>query len=163
LNEFINYSRPREVRRAATDLNAVVGEVARALNYDIEEKSIQLAGPGCRTAHHRGRRTAAAPGAVQPRAQRRPGRPAKGEIRIRASRRNNEEAFIEISDNGPGVPPETARRFSNPISPPTRKAPAWAWPSSSRSCWRTAGKSNACPTSLGRALSHFPRQALQKD
>ena len=42
LNEFINYSRPREVRRAPTDLGAVVGEVARTLNYDIEEKNIQL-------------------------------------------------------------------------------------------------------------------------
>ena len=46
LNEFINYSRPREVRRAATELNAVAAEVVRALNYDLEEKKIQLADHG---------------------------------------------------------------------------------------------------------------------
>src|SRR6185369_12028110 len=42
LNEFINYSRPREVRRAALVLGSVVSEVVRALNYDIDEKHIQL-------------------------------------------------------------------------------------------------------------------------
>jgi signal transduction histidine kinase len=103
LNEFINYSRPREVRRAPTDLSAVVGEVARTLNYDIEEKSIQLQivmEPLHIEADEQLLRQALfnlvlnAVQAVHP----------KGEIRIRASKRNNEEAFIEISDNGPGVP-----------------------------------------------------------
>src|SRR5205814_8012851 len=42
LNEFINYSRPREVRRSAVALGSVIGEVVRALNYDIEEKQIVL-------------------------------------------------------------------------------------------------------------------------
>jgi len=42
LNEFINYSRPREVRRAPTDLSAVVSEVVRTLAYDIDEKKIQV-------------------------------------------------------------------------------------------------------------------------
>jgi hypothetical protein len=42
LNEFINYSRPREVRRSAVPLGSVIGEVVRALNYDIEEKHIRL-------------------------------------------------------------------------------------------------------------------------
>ncbi len=103
LNEFINYSRPREVRRAPTDLGAVVGEVARTLNYDIEEKSIQLQivmEPLTIEADEQLLRQALfnlVLNAVQ-------AVPAKGEIRIRASKRNNEEAFIEISDNGPGVP-----------------------------------------------------------
>jgi signal transduction histidine kinase len=103
LNEFINYSRPREVRRAPTDLSAVVGEVARTLNYDIEEKSIQLQivmEPLTIEADEQLLRQALfnlVLNAVQ-------AVPAKGEIRIRASKRNNEEAFIEISDNGPGVP-----------------------------------------------------------
>ena len=35
LNEFINYSRPREVRRTKLALSAVVNEVVRALNYDL--------------------------------------------------------------------------------------------------------------------------------
>jgi signal transduction histidine kinase len=103
LNEFINYSRPREVRHAPTDLSAVVGEVARTLNYDIQEKSIQLqivVEPFTIEADEQLLRQALfnlVLNAVQ-------AVPVKGEIRIRASRRNNEEAFIEISDNGPGVP-----------------------------------------------------------
>ena len=42
LNEFINYSRPREVRRSRLALGSVVNEVVRALNYDLEEKKISL-------------------------------------------------------------------------------------------------------------------------
>ena len=42
LNEFINYSRPREVRRTKLALNSAVGEVVRALNHDIEEKKIRV-------------------------------------------------------------------------------------------------------------------------
>ncbi|HEY3861103.1 MAG TPA: ATP-binding protein [Verrucomicrobiae bacterium] len=105
LNEFINYSRPREVRRAATDLGAVASEVARALNYDIEEKKIQLevlVESVVIEADEQLLRQALfnlVLNAIQ-------AAPQKGVIRIRASRRSNEEAFIEISDNGPGVPPE---------------------------------------------------------
>lgn len=113
LNEFINYSRPREVRRAATDLNAVATEVARALNYDIEEKKIQLevlVESIVIEADEQLLRQALfnlvlnAVQAVQ----------AQGVIRIRASRRNHEEAFIEISDNGPGVPPEQRLEIFKP-------------------------------------------------
>ena len=43
LNEFINYSRPREVRKAPLDLNRVTSEVVRALSYDAEEKKIEVA------------------------------------------------------------------------------------------------------------------------
>src|SRR5262249_15534446 len=42
LNEFINYSRPREVRRSTLALNSVVNEVVRTLNFDVEEKKIDL-------------------------------------------------------------------------------------------------------------------------
>ena len=42
LNEFINYSRPREVRRSAVPLSSVIGAVVRALNCDLEEKNISL-------------------------------------------------------------------------------------------------------------------------
>ncbi len=45
LNEFINYSRPREVRRAAVPLTTVVNEVIRALSYDLEEKCIHIQKP----------------------------------------------------------------------------------------------------------------------
>jgi signal transduction histidine kinase len=113
LNEFINYSRPREVRRAATDLNAVATEVARALNYDIEEKKIQLevlVESLVIEADEQLLRQALfnlVLNAVQ-------AVPAQGVIRIRASRRNHEEAFIEVSDNGPGVPPEQRAEIFKP-------------------------------------------------
>ncbi len=113
LNEFINYSRPREVRRAATDLNAVATEVARALNYDIEEKKIQLevlVESLVIEADEQLLRQALfnlVLNAVQ-------AVPAHGVIRIRASRRNHEEAFIEISDNGPGVPAEQRAEIFKP-------------------------------------------------
>jgi signal transduction histidine kinase len=113
LNEFINYSRPREVRRAPTDLNAVAGEVARTLNYDLEEKKIQLElqiEPLIIEADEQLLRQALfnlvlnAIQAVK----------ASGIIRIRASKRNHEEAFIEISDNGPGVSAENRGEIFKP-------------------------------------------------
>ncbi len=113
LNEFINYSRPREVRRAATDLNAVATEVARALNYDIEEKKIQLevlVESLVIEADEQLLRQALfnlVLNAIQ-------AVPAQGVIRIRASRRNHEEAFIEVSDNGPGVPAEQRAEIFKP-------------------------------------------------
>src|SRR6185503_3179329 len=45
LNEFINYSRPREVRPAPLAISAVIAEVVRALSYDIEEKNVMVAQP----------------------------------------------------------------------------------------------------------------------
>lgn len=42
LNEFINYSRPREVRKGTVDLARISSEVVRALSYDAEEKSISV-------------------------------------------------------------------------------------------------------------------------
>jgi signal transduction histidine kinase len=113
LNEFINYSRPREVRRAAIDLGAVAGEVARALNYDIEEKKIQLevlVESVVIEADEQLLRQALfnlVLNAIQ-------AVPAQGVIRIRASRRTHEEAFIEISDNGPGVPAENRGEIFKP-------------------------------------------------
>ncbi|MGA2175506.1 MAG: ATP-binding protein [Verrucomicrobiota bacterium] len=113
LNGFINYSRPREVRRAPTDLGAVAAEVARALNYDLEEKKIQLevlVESMVIEADEQLLRQALfnlVLNAVQ-------AVPPQGVIRIRASRRTNEEAFIEISDNGPGVPAEHRAEIFKP-------------------------------------------------
>src|SRR5208283_796425 len=42
LNEFINYSRPREVRRSKIALIAAVNEVVRTLTHDIEEKKLRV-------------------------------------------------------------------------------------------------------------------------
>jgi signal transduction histidine kinase len=113
LNEFINYSRPREVRRAAIELSAVAAEVARALDFDIKEKKIKLevlVESVVIEADEQLLRQALfnlVLNAIQ-------AVPAQGVIRVRASRRSNEEAFIEISDNGPGVAPENRGEIFKP-------------------------------------------------
>jgi len=113
LNEFINYSRPREVRRAALALGSVIGEVVRALNYDIEEKQIRLQVVDEQLvieADEQLLRQALfnllnnAVQAVE----------AGGEIRIIAGKRNAEEAFLEVRDNGPGVAPEHRAEIFKP-------------------------------------------------
>ena len=102
LNEFINYSRPREVRRVAVSLNALAAEVVRALNYDLEEKKVQLhvmAEPLSIQADEQLLRQALfnlVINAIQ-------AVPTGGEIWIRTGRRNGTDAFLEVADNGPGV------------------------------------------------------------
>jgi signal transduction histidine kinase len=105
LNEFINYSRPREVRRAAVPLVSVVGEVVRALRYDTDEKQIAievLAESLLIEADEQMLRQAVfnlvlnAIQAVNP----------KGQITISARKETSAEASLEISDNGPGIAPE---------------------------------------------------------
>src|SRR5581483_1142564 len=113
LNEFINYSRPREVRRAATNLNAVVTEVVRALNYDLEEKKVKLqvqAEPLTIEADEQMLRQALFNlllNAVQAVS-------ANGEIWIRAGKRSNSQAFLEVADNGHGVAPEHRTELFKP-------------------------------------------------
>jgi signal transduction histidine kinase len=113
LNEFINYSRPREVRRGATNLGSVVAEVVRALNFDLEEKKVQLqflGEPLVIEADEQLLRQALfnlALNAIQ-------AVPAYGEIRIRGGRLGATEAFIEIADDGPGVAPEHREEIFKP-------------------------------------------------
>ena len=105
LNEFINYSRPREVRRGKVALNAVVTEVVRALNYDIDEKKIAVDAkvePFAIEADEQLLRQALfnlllnAIQAVGP----------NGQIQFAAHKNGSSEAVFEIRDNGPGVAPE---------------------------------------------------------
>jgi len=113
LNEFINYSRPREVRRVAVNLNALAAEVVRALNYDLEEKKVQIrvqAEPLTIQADEQLLRQALfnlVINAVQ-------AVPANGEIWIRAGRRNTNQAFIDVADNGTGVAPEHRSELFKP-------------------------------------------------
>lgn len=105
LNEFINYSRPREVRRSAVDLKAVVAEVVRALGSDLEEKAIRIESapdlpvieadePLLRQALFN-----LLINAVQ-------AVDRGGAIQIVAERTGASEVRLEVRDNGPGVLPE---------------------------------------------------------
>jgi len=113
LNEFINYSRPREVRRANLALNSVVNEVARALAYDIEEKKVRFetrGEPVTVEADEQMLRQALfnlglnAIQAVSP----------YGRIQIVTQKTGAAEAAIEVRDDGPGVPPERRQEIFKP-------------------------------------------------
>jgi signal transduction histidine kinase len=113
LNEFINYSRPREVRRGKIALNAAVNEVVRALNYDIEEKKIRVESkvePFFIEADEQLLRQALFNlllNSIQAVGE-------NGQIQFAAHKNGSSEASFEISDNGPGVPPEQRREIFKP-------------------------------------------------
>ncbi|NLH71468.1 MAG: hypothetical protein GX456_00270 [Verrucomicrobia bacterium] len=113
LNDFINYSRPREVHRKIVDLNAVVAEVARALTHDLEEKSVQLVVqqdlPRIEADEALLRQALfnLFLNAIQ-------AVPIQGQIQVAAQRTGPAEAALEIRDNGPGVPPEHRTEIFKP-------------------------------------------------
>ena len=113
LNEFINYSRPREVRRTAVALTPVLGEVARALTYDLEEKCVRLRVPDdlpVIEADEQLLRQALFNlliNAVQA-AER------GGDIEVAVWKQNGAGAVLEIRDNGPGVPQEQRAEIFKP-------------------------------------------------
>ncbi len=113
LNEFINYSRPREVRRLPLSLETVAGEVARALSCDLEDKHVHLEVKADRflvEADEALLRQALfnlllnAIQAVEP----------DGTIQILAAKTGPTEAQLEIRDNGHGVPPERREEIFKP-------------------------------------------------
>lgn len=113
LNEFINYSRPREVRRGRVALNAVVAEVIRALNYDIDEKKISVESkiePLTIEADEQLLRQALfnlllnATQAVG----------ENGQIQFLARKDGATGVALEIRDDGPGVPPEQRKEIFKP-------------------------------------------------
>ncbi|HYG22804.1 MAG TPA: ATP-binding protein [Verrucomicrobiae bacterium] len=113
LNEFINYSRPREVRRTPVALQSVQQEVARALNYDIEEKSIRLEVKGEPLTIEADEQMLRQVlfnlvlNAVQALGN-------GGQIEISSQRQGGSEASLEVRDNGPGVPPERRSEIFKP-------------------------------------------------
>jgi signal transduction histidine kinase len=114
LNEFINYSRPREIRRGVLPLHPAVKEVVRALNYDIDEKKVKLEVKGeplSVEADEQLFRQALFNlllNAVQALPV------GGGEITVVTGKQNAAEAFLEVRDNGPGVPPENRREVFKP-------------------------------------------------
>jgi signal transduction histidine kinase len=113
LNEFINYSRPREVRRAKLALNSVVNEVMRALAYDIEEKKIRFESRGEPMAIEADEQMLRQAlfnlglNAIQAVGE-------NGRIQIVTQKINTAEAVIEVRDDGPGVPPDRRQEIFKP-------------------------------------------------
>jgi signal transduction histidine kinase len=113
LNEFINYSRPREVRRSSLVLGSVAGEVVRALNYDLEEKKIrvQVKGEQIRIEADEQMLRQALFNLILNAIQAVNG---NGEIQVLAEKRGLSEAALEVRDNGPGVPPDRRAEIFKP-------------------------------------------------
>jgi two-component system sensor histidine kinase HydH len=113
LNEFINYSRPREVRPKVLALNSVVTEVARTLNYDVEEKKIrlQVAGDSLNVEADEQMLRQALFNLILNAIQAVNG---DGEIHVTAGKNGTGEALLEVRDNGPGVPPESRAEIFKP-------------------------------------------------
>lgn len=102
LNEFIHYSKPREAHLAPVDLPRLVGDIARTLQADTEEKQLTLElaeAPLVVLADEALFRQAVFNlllNAIQ-------AVPSGGRIHVRWQTAA-EEAVLEIADNGPGVP-----------------------------------------------------------
>ncbi len=120
LNEFINYSKPREVRRAPVHLEAVVADLTRALECDIEEKLVRLdstCGNFKVEADEQLLRQTLfnlllnAIQAVE----------RGGEVSITAFRTGDSSVCVEIRDNGPGVPEEHRAEIFKPYFTTTQK------------------------------------------
>ena len=112
LNEFINYSRPRELRRSVFALHSVVSEVVRALNFDIQEKNLALSIQGEPLSIEADEQLLRQVlfnlvlNAIQAANE-------GGEIQI-VTRRQDAEAAIEVRDNGPGVSAEHRTEIFKP-------------------------------------------------
>ena len=113
LNEFINYSRPREVRRTAVKLSAIASELARALNTDLEDKAMKLSVPADLPAIEADEQLLRQMlfnlllNAIQAGER-------GGEIRVVAEKVGSNEVEFDIRDNGPGVPADQRTEIFKP-------------------------------------------------
>jgi signal transduction histidine kinase len=113
LTEFINYSRPREVRRAKVLPAAIASEVVRTLGYDIEEKklSVEVAGEnfGVEADEQLLRQVLfnLLINAIQAAGE-------NGRIQVALTRAEKNEAVLEVRDDGPGVAAENRREIFKP-------------------------------------------------
>jgi signal transduction histidine kinase len=113
LNEFINYSKPREPQLAAVEVSRLVADVSRTLVPDLEEKHLELRQPESKLwieADEQLFRQAlfnVLLNATQAVA-------AHGHIEIRLVVISPREAMVEIADDGPGVPAEQRAAIFKP-------------------------------------------------
>jgi len=113
LNEFINYSRPREVRRSKLALTSIINEVVRALNFDLEEKQVRLDVKGEMLTIEADEQLLRQTlfnlilNAIQ-------AVDANGHIEVFTERLTASEAVLEVRDDGPGVPLENREEIFKP-------------------------------------------------
>ncbi|HEY4414601.1 MAG TPA: HAMP domain-containing sensor histidine kinase [Verrucomicrobiae bacterium] len=113
LTEFINYSRPREVRRTKIALAAAANEVVRTLSFDIEEKQLRVEVTDATFAIEADEQLFRQVlfnlilNAIQ-------AADAGGQIKVIAQRSGANEATLEIRDDGPGVAVENRQEIFKP-------------------------------------------------
>jgi signal transduction histidine kinase len=113
LNEFINYSRPREIRRSKIALGSAIHEVVRTLAHDIEEKKLQVETGGEPVAIEADEQLLRQVlfnlllNAIQ-------AADLNGRVQISPRRLSATEAVLEVRDNGPGVPSDRRQEIFKP-------------------------------------------------
>ncbi len=113
LTEFINYSRPREVRRTKIALTAACSEIIRTLAYDIEEKKLRVEVTGDPLAIEADEQLLRQVlfnlliNATQAVGE-------NGQIKIEVRRASATEAILEVRDDGHGVVPENRQEIFKP-------------------------------------------------
>jgi signal transduction histidine kinase len=113
LNEFINYSRPREVRRIRLSLSLAINEVVRTLGFDIEEKKLTIESTGDPVFIEADEQLLRQVlfnlimNAVQAVG-------VNGRIQIVTRKAGAAEAVLEIRDDGTGVPAENREEIFKP-------------------------------------------------
>jgi len=113
LTEFINYSRPREVRRTKVVVLAACQEIVRTLGYDIEEKKLRVEVAGENLAIEADEQLLRQVlfnlliNATQAVGE-------GGQIKAEVRRANATEAVFEVRDDGHGVLPENRLEIFKP-------------------------------------------------
>ena len=113
LTEFINYSRPREVRRTKVALADACREIVRTLGYDIEEKKLRVEVAGDNLSVEADEQSLRQVlfnlliNAMQAVGD-------GGQIQVEVRRANATEAILEVCDDGHGVAAENRAEIFKP-------------------------------------------------
>jgi signal transduction histidine kinase len=113
LTEFIDYSRPREVRRTNLDLTNAINEVIRTVNFDLGEKKLRVENGGEPLVIQADEQLLRQVlfnllfNAIQ-------AADSGGQIQFVSKRTSATEGALEIRDDGPGVAPENRQEIFKP-------------------------------------------------
>ena len=115
LTEFIDYSRPREVRRTNLNLTSAINEVVRTVNFDLGEKKLRVENGGEALTIQADEQLLRQVlfnllfNAIQ-------AADSGGQIQFVSKRTSATglEVSLEIRDDGPGVAPENQREIFKP-------------------------------------------------
>ncbi|MCX8038759.1 MAG: ATP-binding protein, partial [Candidatus Sumerlaeia bacterium] len=113
LNEFIDYSKPREAKPAPTNLTAIIRDVERTLESDITDKAIAFTveGPDLTVEADESLLRQVLfnllMNAIQAVSH-------GGSVAAVIERKSAQEAVLEIRDNGPGIPADAVKNLFRP-------------------------------------------------